>query len=72
MVEQAVDVMISKIQYQYCTGTGQGFTSHSTQNRSFRRRSQPQANLLAWYGKRKPNTTKAHIHQSEEMYYNTK
>ena len=22
----------------------------------------PQANLLAWYGKTKPNTTKAHIH----------
>ena len=32
----------------------------------------PQANLLAWYGKTKPNTTKAHIHQSKEMYYNTK
>jgi len=31
----------------------------------------PQANLLAWYGKAKPNTTKAHIHQSKEMYYNT-
>jgi len=30
-----------------------------------------QANLLAWYGKTKPNTTKAHIHQSKEMY-NTK
>jgi len=27
---------------------------------------------LAWYGKTKPNTTKAHIHQSKEMYYNTK
>jgi len=26
------------------------------------------ANLLAWYGKTKPNTTKAHIHQSKEMY----
>jgi len=26
----------------------------------------PQANLLAWYGKTKPNTTKAHIHQSKE------
>ena len=25
----------------------------------------PQAN---WYGKTKPNTTKAHIHQSKEMY----
>jgi len=32
----------------------------------------PQANLLAWYGKTKPNTIKAHIHQSKEMYYNTK
>jgi len=31
----------------------------------------PQANLLAWYGKTKPNTTKAHIHQSKETYYNT-
>jgi len=31
----------------------------------------PKANLLAWYGKTKPNTTKAHIHQSKEMYYNT-
>ena len=32
----------------------------------------PPANLLAWYGKTKPNTTKAHIHQSKQMYYNTK
>ena len=31
----------------------------------------PQANLLALYGKTKPNTTKARIHQSREMYYNT-
>jgi len=31
----------------------------------------PQANLLASYGKTKPNTTKAHIHQSKEMFYNT-
>jgi len=23
---------------------------------------------LAWYGKTKPNTTKAHIHQLKEMY----
>jgi len=29
-----------------------------------------QANLLAWYGKTKPNTTKAHIHQSKD--YHTK
>jgi len=31
-----------------------------------------QANLLAWYGKTKPNTTKAHIHQSKKMYYDIK
>jgi len=31
----------------------------------------PQASLFAWYGKTKPNTTKTHIHQSKEMYYNT-
>jgi len=31
-----------------------------------------QANLLAWYGKTKPNTTKVHIYQSKQMYYNTK
>jgi len=32
----------------------------------------PQANLLACYGKTEPNTTKARILQSKEMYYNTK
>jgi len=33
----------------------------------------PNANLLAWYRKTtKPNTTKARIYQSKEMYYNTK
>jgi len=32
----------------------------------------PLENLLAWYGKTKPNMTKAHTHQSKEMYYNTK
>jgi len=33
----------------------------------------PQANLLDWYEKKsKPNTTKTRIHQSKEMYYNTK
>jgi len=32
----------------------------------------PQASLLAWYGKTKPNTRKADIHQSKEMYNNTK
>jgi len=42
--------------------------SNSTQNRSFRRRSTSQP--LAWYGKTKPNTTKAH--EWKEMYYNTK
>jgi len=31
-----------------------------------------QAKLFAWYGKTKPNTTKAQTHQSKEMYYNTK
>jgi len=41
------------------------FTSHSTQNRSFWKCSH--ANLLAWYGKTKPNATKAYIHQSKEM-----
>jgi len=32
----------------------------------------PQDNLLAWYGKTKtkPNTTKAHIHQSKEIQQN--
>jgi len=31
------------------------------------------ASLLAWYGKKtKTNTTKARIHQSKEMYYDTK
>jgi len=29
----------------------------------------PQAKLLAWYQKTKPNTTNAHIHQLKEMYY---
>ena len=32
----------------------------------------PQANLLAWYGKTKPNATEAHIRRSKEMYYNAK
>jgi len=32
----------------------------------------PQDNLLAWYGETKPNTIKAHIHQSKQMYYNKK
>jgi len=31
-----------------------------------------QTNLSAWYGKTKPKTTKAHIHQSKQMYYNVK
>jgi len=31
-----------------------------------------QASLLALYEKTKPNTTKAHIHQSKEMYNNIK
>jgi len=32
----------------------------------------PQANLLAWYRKTKPDTTKGRIHQSKQVYYNTK
>ena len=32
----------------------------------------PQANVLAWCRKTKPNTTKVHIHQSKGMYHNTK
>jgi len=43
-------------------------TQHKTGNFGY----VPQANLLAWYGKIKPNTTKARIRQSKEMYYNTK
>jgi len=31
-----------------------------------------QANLLAWYGKTKPNTTKAHIYQSKETTKNNR
>jgi len=33
----------------------------------------PQANLMAWYGKTKPNTKSMHItiHQSKEIYYTT-
>jgi len=48
-----------------------GFTSHSTQNRSFWRHF---PKPIFWLGmkKTKPDTTKAHIHQSKEMYYNTK
>ena len=42
-----------------------------TQHKIGHFRDAAQASLLAWYGKTKPNTTKAHIHQSKEMYYNT-
>jgi len=45
---------------------------HVTQHKIGHFEDVPQANLLAWYGKTKPNTTKAHIHQSKQMYYNTK
>ena len=46
-----------------------GFMSYSTRviSETF-----AQANLLAWYGKIKPNTTKACIHQSKQMLCNTK
>jgi len=33
---------------------------------------QAKANFLVWHGKTKPNTTKAHIHQLKDRYYNTK
>ena len=49
-----------------------GFTSHSTQNRSFPRRfPQPISRLGYRQKKTKPKTTKACIHRSKEMYYNT-
>jgi len=45
----------------------------STQNRLGHFGDVSQANLLAnWCGKNKPDTTKACIRQSKEMYYNTK
>jgi len=46
------------------------FASHLTQNNSFRRHSPSQSLGLVW--KTKPNTTKAHIHQSKEIHYKTK
>ena len=56
---------------QYIDWLSCGFTSHSTQHGSFRRRSQSQS--LGFVLKNyKPSTTKARIHQSNEMYYNTK
>jgi len=44
------------------------FTSHSTQNRSFRRRF---PKPISWLGleKNKPNTTKERVHQSKYLYY---
>ena len=42
-----------------------GFTSHLTQNRSYWTCSPSQS--FGWYGKTKPNTTKAHIHQSKNV-----
>ena len=47
-----------------------GSTSHSTQNRSFRIWF-PEPICWLDIAKTKPNTSKAHIHQSKEMYYNT-
>ena len=48
-----------------------GFMSHSTQNTLFRRRF---PKPISWLDmeKNKLNTTKACIHQSKEMFYNTK
>ena len=45
---------------------------HPTQHKIGHFGDVPQANLLAWYGKTKPNTTKTHILESDVMYYNTK
>jgi len=45
---------------------------HPTQHKICHFGDVPQANLLASYGKTKPNTTKAHIHQSKELYNNKK
>jgi len=45
---------------------------HPTRHKTDHFRDVLQVNLLAWYGKTNPNTTKAHNHQSKEMYYNTK
>jgi len=46
---------------------------HPTRHKTDISETFPQANLLAWGGKKtKPNTTTAHIHQSKEMYTNTK
>jgi len=41
---------------------------HPTRHKIGYFRDVPQDNLLAWYGKNKPNTTKAYIHQSKETY----
>jgi len=48
------------------------FTSRSTQNKTGHFGDVPQA--VSWLGmeKTKPGTTKAYIHRSQEMYYNTK
>jgi len=45
---------------------------HPTQHRIGDFGDVPEANLLSCYGKTKLSTTKAHIHQSKEVYYNTK
>jgi len=45
---------------------------HNTRHKIGQLRDIPQANPLAWYGKTEPNTTNARIHQSKEMYYNSK
>jgi len=45
---------------------------HRTRHKINHFRKVPQTSLLPWYGKTKPNTTKAHIHQPKQMYYSTK
>jgi len=54
-----------------CHRLTDSFTPRSTQNRSFRRRIPMPISRLG-VEKTKPNTTKVCIHQSKEMYYNTK
>jgi len=41
--------------------------SHSNRHKIGHLKDVLQASLLAWYAKTKPNTTKAHIHQSKEI-----
>ena len=64
-------VMLSANFYVTAAALFSGCMSHSTQNTSFRRRFLKPVSGLGME-KTKPNTTKAHIHQSKEMHCNTK